>query len=271
MNFDIMVSNRCNLNCIHCCMKKRLNCKGFKLDFDFIRYQLNKYNEKGTIHLSGGEPLLINENDMRELINLIDENKDKYRFFMTSNLCLDLTDLRKELISKVDMSTSFDNNLGRFKSFKNINKWYHNCKYIVKNQPLNVFITYHKNLHKYDNIVKLIDMIDEIGFKNAYLNPFMNFNNNYEFYNYDELLGEITILDSVAKQLMYYSSNVFSESRKRIEHGYGLECNYPYKDFCICIEGSEIVNCILDPQCNYRKEKENSNILDCKYLEDKRR
>lgn len=273
MNFDILVSNKCNLSCNHCCMKSRLNCKGFKLDFDFIRSQLDKY-DYGTVHLAGGEPLLIPEEDMKKLIELIDEYKKRYyKFFMTSNLCLELTDLRKEFIKRVELKTSFDNGLGRFKTVKNLNRWYHNCKYIINEmkRPLDVFITYYPFYRDYERIVEFINFFYKTGFKNVLINPLMNFNEVYKPYDYDRYLREVSILDSVARSLIDFKSSIFSLSADIIKQGHGLKCNYPLKTDCICIDSGEIVNCILDPQCNCRKDKytDNKYIVNCKYLKDR--
>lgn len=174
--FDIQVSDLCNLKCKHCLMDSSLNkCK---VNFKNITKTLEKQNNIKTIYLSGGEPLVSEEN-AKNIFELM--NKFPYtEFKMVTNLCYDLTPYRLLVLSNVNsLQTSFDIGI-RFGNIKNLVKWYNNCKYLIsKGICLEVICTITKLVIN-KGPEKIMDFFNKIGFNGykfavgSYLGTFKN-------------------------------------------------------------------------------------------------
>ena len=95
--YDIQVSDYCNLKCKHCLMDSSLHqCV---VDYDKIIDTLkDRYVE--TIYLSGGEPLVDEEstNGILKIINTYPNVEYK----LVTNLCYDMTPERREVLDRVN-------------------------------------------------------------------------------------------------------------------------------------------------------------------------
>ena len=121
---DLIVSDKCNLNCDFCYLK---NYK-FKSKIRYDKYikVIEDINPDIVVFLAK-ESLLSN---IDYLIKIIDSFPDK-EFKLYTNLTISLSDKMIELIKKcTKLETSFDVKY-RFKNIKNLNRWIHNCKYII--------------------------------------------------------------------------------------------------------------------------------------------
>lgn len=161
--FDIQVSDTCNLTCKHCLMDSSLHkCK---VNFNNIIKTLKQQQCVDTIYLSGGEPL-ITENNAKEIFNLMKEFPYT-KFKIVTNLCYELTPYRLAVMKNVEsLQTSFDIGI-RFGNIKNLNKWYHNCKWLLNNgYPLEVICTITSHIIS-KGPEKIIKLFNDMGF-NAY-------------------------------------------------------------------------------------------------------
>lgn len=157
---DLIVSDKCNLNCDFCYLK---NYK-FKSKIRYDKYikVIEDINPDIVVFLAK-EALLSN---IDYLIKIIDSFPDK-EFKLYTNLTISLSDKMIELIKKcTKLETSFDVKY-RFKNIKNLNRWIHNCKYIINtlNKDLCVGIVPTTEAIKIEPN-KYTKLFRKIGFKN---------------------------------------------------------------------------------------------------------
>lgn len=106
MNFNILVTNKCNLNCKYCYEKtKKMNELNFDLAnkiIKFIETEIEIYNSKKVkILFHGGEPTL-NFEIIKYLIENIEEKiKIKKYYEMTSNGFLISEEMKKYIYEKI--------------------------------------------------------------------------------------------------------------------------------------------------------------------------
>ena len=105
--YELMISEVCNLQCKHCGMSYNIN-NANNVDYEAIKQTLLDESKKTTIeeiYLWGGEPLLGDLDQILEIMNMFPNAK----FKVTTNLCYELTDKRKEILRRCNLvSTSFD-------------------------------------------------------------------------------------------------------------------------------------------------------------------
>ena len=140
---DIQISNVCNLQCKHCVMKNSMT--GDPVNFDKIEETINNHPEIEDIFLTGGEPLLI---DNERLLHLI-TNHPNIEWMCSTNLVYELTPIRIEVIKKINsVATSFDIGI-RFGNIRNLSLWYHNVKRLISEgikPELEVYVTLTKQV-----------------------------------------------------------------------------------------------------------------------------
>ena len=165
-NYEIVVSNNCNLRCKHCGMSD--NSKE-KINYDLLKRTLINESHKNPIkeiYLWGGEPLL---GDLDKILDIMDTFQ-KTKFKITTNLCYKLTDKRKEILKRCNLvSTSFDLKI-RFQNIKELSLWYHNCKEILKYNKVLCICT----LSTYTTSIepkRLVKLFNEIGFTQYIFSP----------------------------------------------------------------------------------------------------
>lgn len=255
--FDIQVSDYCNLKCKHCLMDSSLNkCK---VNFKNITKTLEKQNNIKTIYLSGGEPLVSEEN-AKNIFELM--NKFPYtEFKMVTNLCYDLTPYRLLVLSNVNsLQTSFDIGI-RFGNIKNLVKWYNNCKFIINNNIINsgleVYITLTKDVCNIDP-KRFKDVFTKIGFTRYKYRPLAKAGPAYSDENYRKILyptkDEFNSFIDKVLDLDDKTHNIFPWM---ILNKYVYSCNYTKiqpldpngnKQECIFYEKYDC-KCKIDPEC----------------------
>lgn len=237
--FDIQVSTECNLNCKHCLMKDNLNHK--KINYEKIYDQLSNYSFIEEIHLSGGEPLIRNLQELKRFIDCFPNTK----FSMTTNLIYTLTTQRIEIINSMDrVCTSFDPGNIRFENIGHLNRWYHNLKKIKLFKPdIVVFICLTDYLISNVLPEKLIHFFDKLKV-NFITIPLMNIGNvkknNYLLPDREKLV------EWVKKSLSLESE--FNKTSNLIDNRNFSNCQYGLIMECINYNG-DFVNCISDPDC----------------------
>lgn len=161
--YDIQVSDYCNLKCKHCLMDSSLHqCV---VDYDKIIDTLkDRYVE--TIYLSGGEPLVDEEstNGILKIMNTYPNVEYK----LVTNLCYDMTPERREVLDRVNsLQTSFDIEI-RFGNMRNLMRWYRNCRELLSTTrpDLEVICTITKHIIN-KGPEKIIKLFHHMGF-NAY-------------------------------------------------------------------------------------------------------
>lgn len=129
MNIYIKPVEACNLRCAHCYNGEPNNdklpidqkLKGFVSELIAARQ-----DKENWIIFHGGEPLLADEEQLREMAAIEIPNAKKR---VTTNLTVPLTPARiKFLLAMDDIRTSFDIGIGRFSNIGNIVCWIHNIK-----------------------------------------------------------------------------------------------------------------------------------------------
>lgn len=166
--YELMISEVCNLQCKHCGMSYSIN-NANNVDYEAIKQTLINESKKTNIeeiYLWGGEPLLGDLDKILELMDLFPNAE----FKVTTNLCYELTDKRKEILRRCSLlSTSFDVKI-RFNNVKMLNLWYHNCKELLKEKNMLCSCTISSEATKIDPN-KFINLFEKMGFTQYVFSP----------------------------------------------------------------------------------------------------
>lgn len=169
--YELMISEICNLQCKHCGMSYSIN-NANNVDYEAIKQTLINESKKTTIeeiYLWGGEPLLGDLDQILEIMNMFPNAK----FKVTTNLCYELTDKRKEILKRCNLlSTSFDVKI-RFKNTKMLSLWYHNCKELLKDKKILLSCTVSSETTKIDPN-KFINLFEKMGFTQYLFSPMVS-------------------------------------------------------------------------------------------------
>lgn len=258
---DIQISTKCNLKCIHCCMDNSMK-KNEDVNFNKIKQFLKDNPQVDNVFLTGGEPLLTNLN---ELEDLIDSFPNIY-WMCSTNMVYELTPQRLRILRKIDsVATSFDLDI-RFGNIYNLIKWYHNCRYVIKNKVTK------SGLEVYLTLTKKVCSIDPKRFMNLFVKM------GFIRYKYRPLAkAGPGYIDENLRKILYPNKKEFNEFIDKvldlddkthnifpwmILNGYVHSCNYTRiqpldpngdKRECIFSEAYDC-KCKIDPECYSCKE-----------------
>lgn len=158
MNIYIKPVEYCNLNCSHCYNPQQND----SIDYDNLINCLRGINTNTNDNyfiLHGGEPLLA---PPCKILNLIKEFPTN-QWRITTNLCVELTRERLEILQLMnDVRTSFDIGI-RFETIHNLMLWYRNVK-TLRSMGINISINVCLSvLLLYKSPINLLKMLDKLG------------------------------------------------------------------------------------------------------------
>lgn len=188
----------CNLKCLHCYNDPVSYQLNFSKAKKFLR-DIEKYTHDNHFVLHGGEPLLAPSD---KVINLI-KSFPKVNWRITTNLCMELTDKRLDILEMMsEVRTSFDIGI-RFGNIHNLLLWRSNVKKLRKlgiNVYLNVCLS--QNLiHK--NPLQLLRMLASLDISTLSFERITTSGaaakNNYLIPSYEEIDAWLCELYSAAK------------------------------------------------------------------------
>lgn len=137
MNIYVKLVEACNLHCAHC-YNGEPNLD--HLDTTYLKERLvrlfsTKGDKENWVILHGGEPLLANDEQIKDIMNMYPRIKMR----ITTNLTLPITTNRYcILLYMSDVRTSFDVGVHRFGSIQNLLRWYRNVKNLQKDPGIHL-------------------------------------------------------------------------------------------------------------------------------------
>lgn len=132
--FFIILTNQCNLNCMHCYANKDgkvMTPEVLQLANDYVVNNINDTNEEEyVVGYTGGEIGLYNQDEILKSVQYIkDKCKGKnIRFSYQTNLIYNLTTKHIKVLNQMnEIGTSYDLFI-RYKDMNEYNLWVHNLK-----------------------------------------------------------------------------------------------------------------------------------------------
>lgn len=155
MNIYIKTTEQCNLRCLHCYNPYIAQEIDYNALTEFLTKVQNTQSNNYFI-LHGGEPMMATP---ERILDLVQEFSSAL-WRISTNLCYPLTDIRLEILRRMEeIRISFDVKI-RFGSIKNLLLWKRNVQYLSKtiHTPLflNVCLTNDLLKHKPKHLLKMM-------------------------------------------------------------------------------------------------------------------
>lgn len=296
MNYNIVLTYKCNLNCQHCYNTKTNESMSIDLLHkanEFICKHINSHTIKVfEVQYIGGEIGIYDQELIKSSVEYIKENtKGKtVTFLYQTNLAYDLTNSHKEVLNVVDtIGTSYDYTV-RLNNVEKRVLWFTNLKYLNSiGKDIELVITKTRPLIKNITPTMLLDFLIGMDIHRVVLNSCMITNGinkllapkgeevrewTYQLFLLYEKLKEFYNLriNEIENTIdSYYGNKEFIHSRLCSLDNLTIQ---PNGDITTCIINSDkVVDNLLNGNCDYTLEDVfnmeqvlHENCINCKYL-----